>query len=109
MTHELILHENWIDKILVADALPLIKFNHGKWTIGKGSENIPANKRYAVMTPTLWWGWTRWEDGYPVERRGGYAIQGHKDLDPKRDRKNLGYNNEDEWEINKFNGRPADP
>jgi hypothetical protein len=51
------------------DQKPILKFQKGDWYLGQENEEIPNGTKLAANIMEAEWGWVRWSDGKPVERR----------------------------------------
>jgi hypothetical protein len=86
------------------DQKPILKFHKGDWLLGQESEDVPNGTCLAANLLEAEWGWVRWKDNKPVERRM-YRIASGRVPDS---RDVLGHNDEALWDRDD-NGRPRDP
>ena len=71
----------------------LLKFSKGDYIAGEGGEEVQEGTQLVAIMDELWTGWTRWQDGKPVESRIGRVID--KFVPPQR--RDLGDTDKDEW------------
>lgn len=82
-----------------------LKFSKGEWLLGQNDDEVALGRLLAANMDELSIGWIRWADGKPAERRMGLLAAGHK-AEP---RDQLGYVDQEEWEIDTTSGKPKDP
>ena len=82
----------------------LLKFQKGDWYAGQDNEEIPIGTKLAANIMEAEWGWVRWHDNKPVERRMTLIASGT--APPPRDA--LGHDDEALWDRDD-QGRPRDP
>jgi hypothetical protein len=86
------------------DQKPILKFSKGDWTVGQEDEDVPIGTRLAADIVNAEWGWIRWHDNKPVERRMVLVASGQQS--PTRDA--LGHEDKDLWKVGS-DGKPQDP
>jgi hypothetical protein len=83
---------------------PFLKFDKGDWMLGQDREEIPAGTQFFPDMPAAEWGYVRWSDGKPVDRRMFLIVRG----DPIPTRPSLGETDQSIWPSDDT-GRPRDP
>jgi hypothetical protein len=86
------------------DQRPLLRFQKGDWYLGQDNEEIPNGTRLAANIIEAEWGWVRWQDSKPVERKMVRVATG---VSPAG-RDTLGHNDKELWDRDS-EGRPRDP
>jgi hypothetical protein len=86
------------------DQKSILKFSKGDWIYGQDSEEMPIGTRLAADVMNAEWGWVRWHDRKPVERRVVPLASGA--VLPTRDA--LGHDDKDLWPRGD-DGREQDP
>jgi hypothetical protein len=89
---------------MAGDSKPLLKFQKGDWYVGQDNEEIPLGAAVAVDMFHAEWGWIRWSNNKPAERRMVLIASGQ----PIVPRDTLGYNDEGMWDRDD-EGKPRDP
>lgn len=89
---------------LSGDSKPILKFNKGDWYAGQDNTEIPLGTAVAIDMMSAEWGWIRWHDGKPAERRMAHVATGQ----PPVPRDSLGHADEALWEKDD-EGKPRDP
>ena len=79
---------------LSGDTKPILKFDKGDWYAGQDNEEVPIGTQLAVDMMSAEWGWVRWKDNKPAERRMTLIATGQSP--PARDA--LGHSDEALWE-----------
>lgn len=90
---------------LAGDSRPILKFDKGEWYAGQNSEEIPLGTKLAADMMRAEWGWVRWHDKKPAERRMTLVASGQQPAP----RDTLGHNDPDLWARDPNNGKPIDP
>lgn len=83
----------------------LLKFSKGDWLKGKDEDPVDEGSRFTAIMDRLEIGWIKWEDSKPAAYNMGKLVEGFK---PPR-RKDLGDENEDDWDVDEQTGKPRDP
>jgi hypothetical protein len=86
------------------DQKPILKFEKGDWYAGQDKREVPNGTKLAADIVHAEWGWVRWSDGKPVERRMVPIAAGQ----PFAVRDSLGHNDKQLWETD-TGGKPRDP
>jgi len=86
------------------DQKPILKFEKGDWYAGQEKREVPNGTRLAADIVHAEWGWVRWDDGKPQERRMVPIASGQ----PTAARDSLGYNDKELWDDDNT-GKPRDP
>lgn len=86
------------------DQKPILKFTKGDWMVGQDNEDVPAGTKLAADVMNAEWGWVRWHDSKPVERRMVLVASGQQP--PSRDA--LGHEDKQLWRVGS-DGRAQDP
>jgi hypothetical protein len=47
----------------------VLKFDKGDWYLGQDKDEVPKGTKLAANIMEAEWGWVRWRDGKPAERR----------------------------------------
>jgi hypothetical protein len=82
----------------------LLKFSKGDYLLGEGAEPVDQGSVVVAAIDQLLIGWTRWENGKPVEHRMVLVASGQTPLR----REDLGYLDQSKWETDN-DGKPRDP
>ena len=86
------------------DQKPILKFIKGDWLVGQDNEELPLGTKLAADMMNAEWGWFRWKDQKPVDRRMVTVSSGQ----PVPSRDQLGHDDRQLWDID-ANGKPRDP
>jgi hypothetical protein len=86
------------------DQKPLLKFSKGDWVSGQDNEDVPVGTKFAADVMNAEWGWQRWYDRKPVERRMYLVASGKQ----PETRDTLGHTDQQLWELG-ADGRAQDP
>lgn len=89
---------------LSGDQKPILKFEKGDWYVGQDDEEIPNGTKLAANIMEAEWGWVRWKDGKPVERKMVLVASGAQ----PGSRDSLGHIDEALWDRDDQQ-RPRDP
>ena len=84
--------------------LPILKFQKGGWYLGQNNDEIPLGTQLAVNMMQAEWGWVKWKDQKPVERRMVLIASGAQPAN----REELGANDKELWDLDD-RGDPRDP
>jgi hypothetical protein len=86
------------------DQKDILKFDKGDWYLGQDKEEVPRGAKLAANIMEAEWGWVRWRDGKPVERRMVRIASGAQ----AATRDALGHLDEQLWERDN-QGKARDP
>jgi hypothetical protein len=86
------------------DSKPLLKFAKGDWVCGQDSEEVPVGAKFAADVMNAEWGWVRWYDRKPVERRMCLVASGQQPAT----RDALGHDDRQLWSLGN-DSTPQDP
>lgn len=86
------------------DTKPIVKFEKGDWLLGQEKEDVPGGTLVAVNMGGIEWGWVRWDNGKPTDRRMGAINAGYR----PEGRQTLGDNEPSMW-ARDDDGKPRDP
>ena len=89
---------------LSGDQKPILRFEKGDWYAGQEDEDIPLGTKFAANIMEAEWGWLRWKDSKPVERRMVLVASGSQPAS----RDSLGYDDDAMWDRDDQQ-RPRDP
>jgi hypothetical protein len=89
---------------LSGDAKALLKLDKGDWYTGQPPVEVPNGTELAIDMMQAEWGWVRWKDNKPAERRMTLVASGAQV--PARDA--LGHLDEGLWDRDET-GKPRDP
>jgi hypothetical protein len=86
------------------DSKPILKFEKGDWLLGQDKQDVSNGTLVAVNMASIEWGWVRWSDNRPTDRRMGLIDEGYR----VEARPALGDTDESMWPRDDT-GRPRDP
>jgi hypothetical protein len=89
---------------LSGDQKAILKFDKGDWYAGQDSTEIKHGTELAVDIMNAEWGWVRWSNAKPAERRMVMVASGQ--VPAPRD--SLGHSDERMWDVDK-EGKARDP
>lgn len=89
---------------LQGEGKPLFLFKKGDWLFGQDQEEIAAGTEIALNIAEAEWGWIRWDDKKPVDRKMVLVASGQ----PMAARDELGHTDQSLWPTDE-NGNPQDP
>lgn len=89
---------------LSGDQKPILKFDKGDWYAGQDNEEMPTGTKLAADMLHAEWGWVRWKDGKPVDRKMVLVASGAGPAN----RDDLGNLDEGLWDRDD-QGKPRDP
>jgi hypothetical protein len=89
---------------LGGDSKPFIRFDKGDWYTGQDNQELPHGTKLAVDMMHAEWGWIRWKDQKPVDRRMVTIASGQ----PPAARDTLGGLDEALWDVD-ASGKRRDP
>ena len=72
------------------DTKPILKFEKGDWLLGQDKKEIKLGTLLLANMAGVEWGWVRWQDSRPTDRRMGLLAEGYqvepRDALPDRDK-----------------------
>jgi hypothetical protein len=83
----------------------ILKHNKGDWLLGQEDEDVPQGTLIAVDMQNAEWGWLRWYDSKPADRRM-HLISSGQAPEP---RDALDHDDKELWERDPMTNEPRDP
>ena len=82
----------------------ILKFEKGDWVLGQEKEDLPHGSLLAANMSGVEWGWVRWHDSKPTDRRMGLLAEGFQ----VESRGTLPDQDRQLWDVDE-KGQPRDP